>query len=167
MQLLDDRGRPCGTAPKAEVHHAQTPLHLAFSCWLFDDEGRTLVSRRAWSKRTWPGVLTNSFCGHPAPGEEPAAAVERRAPQELGTRVGGVRALLPDFRYRAVMADGTVENEVCPVFSARLLGDPRPAQDEVAELRWMAMDELVAEVERDPAVWSPWMRMQLEQIRAR
>lgn len=167
VQLLDDQGRPCGTAPKAEVHHADTPLHLAFSCWLFDDEGRTLVSRRAWSKRTWPGVLTNSFCGHPAPGETPAQAVARRAPQELGAAVADVRPLLPDFRYRAEMEDGTVENEVCPVFSARLLDDPHPAPDEVAELRWLGIDDLVAEVSREPALWSPWLRLQLEQLAER
>ncbi len=166
VQLLDDEGRPCGTAPKAEVHHGRTPLHLAFSCWLFDAQGRTLLSRRATSKRTWPGVLTNSFCGHPGPGETPAEAVVRRAPQELGAEVGDVEPLLPDFRYRAVMEDGTVENEVCPVFRARLLTEPQPAPAEVAELRWVAMDDLVAEVRRDPAPYSPWMLLQLEQILA-
>ena len=27
--LLDDDGGPIGTAPKSEVHHRNTPLHLA------------------------------------------------------------------------------------------------------------------------------------------
>ena len=77
--LVDERGRQLGTAAKASVHHEMTPLHLGFSCYVFDRDGRILMTRRALSKRTWPGVWTNSFCGHPAPGEATLDAVHRRA----------------------------------------------------------------------------------------
>ena len=162
--LLDADGRPCGTAPKAEVHHRDTPLHLAFSCWFLDDRGRTLLTRRALTKRTWPGVWTNSVCGHPGPGEDPADAVRRRAADELGVRVADLRPLLPDFRYRAVMADGTVENEVCPVFAARMLGEVIADPEEVEDWRWVDLAELRADVHRDPRPYSPWMLDQLAQL---
>ncbi|WP_432542709.1 isopentenyl-diphosphate Delta-isomerase [Kineococcus sp. SYSU DK002] len=160
--LLTDDGTPCGTAPKADVHHTSTPLHLAFSCWILDERGRTLLTRRAASKRTWPGVWTNSFCGHPGPGEEPADAVVRRSVQELGAQVVDVAPLLPTFRYRAVMDDGTVENEVCPVFTARLAGELALDPDEVDAYRWVGLDELRAEVAADPSPFSPWMLLQLQ-----
>ena len=60
--LLAEDGTPIGTADKATVHTAATPLHLAFSCHLFDGEGRILVTRRALGKATWPGVWTPLTC---------------------------------------------------------------------------------------------------------
>ena len=57
--LLDDQGRPIGTAPKATVHTATTPLHRAFSCYLFSPTGELLLTRRATLKHTFPGLWTN------------------------------------------------------------------------------------------------------------
>jgi isopentenyl-diphosphate delta-isomerase type 1 len=103
--------------------------------------GRLLVTRRALGKRTWPGVWTNSCCGHPGPGEDPAAAATRRLGQELGLRPDRLELVLPDFTYRAVAADGIVEHEVCPVFFAHLDGPPEPPPapdpEEVADWRWV------------------------------
>jgi isopentenyl-diphosphate delta-isomerase len=162
--LLDDDGQPSGSAPKASVHHDDTPLHLAFSCWLVDEQRRTLLTRRAAEKRTWPGALTNSFCGHPAPGEAISQAVHRRARVELGTRISEPVLVLADFRYRAVMDDGTVENEVCPVYAARLLAPPQPNPAEVSELRWVRFSELAEALAGDPTTYSPWMAEQLQAL---
>src|SRR5690606_973331 len=64
LVLVNDAGGPVGTMPKADVHHSDTPLHSAFSVFLFDDRGRTLMQQRADSKVTWPGVWSNSCCDH-------------------------------------------------------------------------------------------------------
>lgn len=159
--LVADDGTPVGTAPKATVHSTETPLHLAFSCHVFDDRGRVLVTRRALAKKTWPGVWTNAFCGHPAPEEPMEDALVRRAERELGMTLTDVRVSLPDFRYRAVDASGIVENEICPVFTARAVGEPSPAADEVAEWAWVEPAQLRSAVAATPFAFSPWLGWQL------
>jgi isopentenyl-diphosphate delta-isomerase len=164
--LLADDGTPLGVADKATVHTTATPLHLAFSCHLFDGEGRILVTRRALGKRTWPGVWTNSFCGHPSPDEEPEAAVVRRAADELGATIENLVVALPDFRYRAVDASGIVENEICPVYTATVVSELAPSPDEVAEWEWVDPRTLLAAVEATPWAFSPWLTLQLPALYA-
>jgi isopentenyl-diphosphate delta-isomerase len=159
--LLDEDGRAVGTMDKRAVHHRETPLHLAFSCYVFDASGALLVTQRALDKRTFPGVWTNSCCGHPAPGEPLADAVRRRVLQELGLRLGEVRLLLPAFRYRVAAADGTVENEMCPVYVATAAGPVRPEPDEVAATVWEPWPQFRAAVLDDTRVVSPWCRDQM------
>lgn len=164
VQLIDEDGTLLGTAPKATVHTERTPLHLAFSCHVFGPDGRVLVTRRALAKKTWPGVWTNAFCGHPAPGEPFAEAIRRRAEQELGLEVHSIEPVLPDFRYRAVDASGIVEYEVCPVFRAVAAGDPLSNPDEVAEWAWSDPVDFRAAVAAAPYAFSPWLRLQLQQL---
>lgn len=166
VTLLADDGTAIGTRPKSEVHTRDTPLHLAFSCYVFDSRGRVLVTRRALGKRTWPGVWTNSFCGHPRPDEEMTTAVRRHGLGELGLHVTDLRVVLPDYRYRAVDASGIVENEICPVHVAVVEGDPLADPDEVAEWTWVEVDDLIGAAARTPFAFSPWMVEQLPLLRA-
>jgi isopentenyl-diphosphate delta-isomerase len=159
--LVDETGTALGAADKATVHGTRTPLHLAFSCHVFDRAGRALVTRRALGKLTWPGVWTNAFCGHPAPGEAMEDAVRRRASRELGIALGPLDPVLPDFRYRAVDASGVVENEICPVFRTVVDDDPAPSADEVAEWTWMPFERLRTAVDAAPFAFSPWLALQL------
>ena len=162
VSLLDDAGAPIGTADKASVHTRDTPLHLAFSCHVFDEAGNVLVTRRALDKPTWPGVWTNSFCGHPAPGEPMEDAVRRRGRAELGIEIEGLELVLPDFRYRAVDASGMVENEVCPVYRARIMSEVTPNPNEVMEYTWVSPKELHRSVAATPFAFSPWIVLQLD-----
>lgn len=165
--LVTDDGTPIGEADKSTVHSPDTPLHLAFSCHVSDGAGRLLVTRRALGKRTWPGVWTNSFCGHPAPGEQVESAVARRALEELGITLIDLELAIPDFRYVATDANGVVENELCPVFLARTLDSVLPDPDEVVEYRWVDPERLGVAVDAAPWAFSPWLTLQLPALAAR
>lgn len=159
--LVDPAGAPIGEADKATVHNTNTPFHLAFSCYVFNESGQLLLTRRALSKLTWPGVWSNSFCGHPAPGEPFEDAIARRAAFELGIELAAIQVELPEFTYRAVDASGVVEHEFCPVFNARIIGEPKPNPAEVMEFAWVDFAELTEAALNVPQLLSPWAVLQL------
>lgn len=165
VTLLSPDGVAIGALSKAAVHTTDTPLHLAFSCHVLDRDGRLLVTRRALSKLTWPGVWTNSFCGHPRPGEDMLDAVHRRAHDELGLRITELSLVIPDYRYRAVDASGIVENEICPVHVAIADGPLSPDPDEVSEWAWVDPAEFAGAVTGAPFAFSPWLVEQLPRLR--
>lgn len=165
--LLAEDGTPIGRADRMQVHTTDTPLHLAFSTYVFNARGEVLVTRRALAKKTWPGVWTNSCCGHPKPGESLEEAARRRIREELGLHVGPLTPLVPDFRYRATDASGIVENEICPVFAAFVPDEqPTPDPGEVAEWRWVPWEKLADAITATPHVYSPWAALQVPLIAA-
>ena len=165
--LVDADGHAIGTATKATVHHRKTPLHLAFSCYIFDGAGRMLLTCRALEKPTWPGAWTNSFCGHPSPGEDIFAAVRRRAREELGITLDQLQLTLPTFRYEATMPNGTRENELCPVFTATTLDDVQPNPLEVSAHEWVDWAAFRDTVIAGDRAVSPWAARQVADLAER
>lgn len=161
--LLDSDGHPTGTQEKATVHTANTPLHSAFSIFLFDGQGRMLAQQRARSKKTWPGIWSNACCGHPTWGEKPLDAAYRRLNQELGITGIELECALPDFRYRAEL-DGIVENEICPVFIGRYQGIPTPNLAEVEAVEWVSWVDFAASCQGETGTrfdsFSPWSHLE-------
>lgn len=153
--LVDDHNNVLGTAPKAEVHTGDTPLHRAFSCFLFNNRGQLLLQQRSHIKKTWPLVWSNSVCGHPALHEDNKDAVLRRMKDELCLDTVELFDGLPDYRYRAEK-DGIVENEICPVYVGFTNQEPTPNPEEVEATKWVDWQEFVTETTNHPDDWSPW-----------
>ncbi|MCE1391066.1 isopentenyl-diphosphate Delta-isomerase [Enterobacter bugandensis] len=155
--LVNDQGMVIGTQEKYAAHTAQTPLHLAFSSWLFNAEGECLVTRRALSKKAWPGVWTNSVCGHPQSGERTEEAIIRRCRDEIGAEITAITPVASEFRYRETDPSGIVENEICPVFAARVTSELRINHDEVMAFEWVTLESLFRALDSAPWSFSPWM----------
>ena len=164
--LVDEAGRPIGTAEKSAAHHSDTPFHLGFSCYLFDAAGSFLITRRALSKQVWPGVWSNSVCGHPAPQESIEQAIQRRLGFELGMTAASLEVALPTYSYRTPPFRGIVEYEFCPVYVGRAEGEPQPNAAEVEEFKWVSWADFVSAAEADGnGAYSWWCKDQLKELK--
>ena len=153
--LVDENDIPIGTAPKLPAHNSDTRRHRAFSVFLFNGQGELLLQQRALTKKTWPGVWSNSCCGHLMLHESVERAARRRVKYELGITGLSLASVPPDFRYRAEK-DGVVENELCPVLVGFTDKTAKPNPDEVASTRWVDWETFAIEA-ADPANgYSPW-----------
>lgn len=153
--LVDNNNNPIGTADKDTVHTTDTPLHRAFSLFLFNSKKQVLLTKRAKAKKTFPGVWTNAVCGHLAPEETPVAAATRRLPEELGIDGATITDFAP-YRYRFADANGIVENEICPIVIGYFDGDPKPDSREVEDWKWMDWKKFLEEIKINPEPYSPW-----------
>ncbi|MER6145969.1 isopentenyl-diphosphate Delta-isomerase [Streptomyces sparsogenes] len=163
LELVDEDGVTIGTAEKLSAHLAPGRLHRAFSVFLFDDDGRLLLQRRALGKYHSPGVWSNTCCGHPYPGELPFVAAARRTAEELGVapallrEAGTVRYNHPD------PASGLVEQEYNHLFAGLVRGKPEPDPEEIGEIAFVSPEELAGLLEGNP--FSAWFLTVLDAAR--
>lgn len=162
--LVDEQNNELGTAPKDTVHTTNTPLHRGFSLFAFNTKGQLLLTKRSFKKRTFPGVWTNTVCGHPAPGESAFDAAKRRLKEELGISLEGshptrlvrnLREVAP-YRYRFADKNGIVENEICPILVVHADTDPKPDKNEVEDWKWMRWEDFLKDVQEHSEQYSPW-----------
>ena len=163
LVLVDEDDIGIGTLDKASCHDGDGVLHRAFSLFVFNDRAETLLQRRHTNKRLWPGYWSNSCCSHPRPGECIAAAVVRRAAEELGISVSP--NYLYKFRYQAHYADRGAERELCSVFVARSTDVPQVNPTEIAEWRWVPAPVLDREMAERPSEFTPWLKMEWPRLR--
>jgi isopentenyl-diphosphate delta-isomerase len=166
--FVNEDGTPTGqTGPKLASHTASTQLHLGFSCYIFRrSDNAFLLSQRAKSKKVWPGVWTNSVCGHPAPNESVPDAIRRRAAYELGLqKLDDITCVLPTYRYTTPPYNGIIENEFCPVYIAYTDAEPQPNPDEVEAFRWVTWPEYAQLITSDRTDLSYWATDQYTQLR--
>jgi isopentenyl-diphosphate Delta-isomerase len=153
--LVNERNEKIGTDEKLAVHRKGL-LHRAFSIFLFDGTGRTLLQRRAATKYHSGGLWANSCCGHPREGEQTRTAAHRRLGEELGLAshlTEGFRA-----RYTTPLDHGLTENELVYVFAGQLTGEQALNPDEVSEVRLVSLDALITDVNSSPQRYAYWLR---------
>ncbi len=162
--LVDSADRDVGFLSKEECHRGTGVLHRAFSVFLFDRDGRTLLQQRSSHKPLWPLYWSNSCCSHPRRGETVEEAAPRRVREELG--VDCTLRYLYKFEYRAPFRDVGSEHELCHVYSGTLSGEPRANPDEIAAVRFVSAESLTREIAEHPENFTPWMKLEWERIRA-
>jgi isopentenyl-diphosphate Delta-isomerase len=147
VELVDEAGRTVGTMGKLAAHQPPGRLHRAISVFLLDQDDRLLLQRRAEGKYHSGGLWSNTCCSHPRAGEPPAEAAARRVREELGVTAQELTAAGTVIYRVTDPVSGLVEHEFNHLFTGRVLADPSPDLDEIAECAFVALPDL----ERMPA----------------
>lgn len=134
--------------------HRKGLLHRAFSVFLLDGS-KLLIQRRALDKYHCGGLWSNTCCSHPAPGEPVLLAAERRLDEELGIKNARLREL-DTFLYRAAFPNGLAEHELDHVLLGEYSGPVQPDPMEIAQVRWIDLEELQRDLQAFPQWYTPW-----------
>lgn len=162
--LVDDDDNEIGHLSKDACHDGQGQLHRAFSLFIFNDAGEVLLQQRSAQKRLWPLYWSNACCSHPRRGEDMPTAVNRRLQQELGMH-SDLRFLFK-FIYQAQYDASGAEHELCWVYLGRSSDDIVVNANEIADWRYVPVEQLDHELAAEPDKFTPWLKLEWHRIRA-
>lgn len=160
--LVDGDDSELGTLSKAACHDGDGVLHRAFSLFAFDARGHLLLQQRSAEKRLWPLYWSNSCCSHPRSGESMQTATRRRIQQELG--ISAELEFVYKFSYHARFGELGSERELCSVFLGRIDDEVLPNRNEIADLRYIAPDELSQALIDNADRYTPWFQMEWQRL---
>lgn len=155
--LVNERDEPVGTMEKIEAHE-KALLHRAFSVFIFNDKGETMIQQRALHKYHSPGLWTNTCCSHQREGESNTAAGKRRLMEEMGFTVDELKEVF-SFIYKAPFDNGLTEHEFDHVMIGKFSGEPNINPDEVASWKWVTLEEIRDDMKQDPGKYTAWFRI--------
>lgn len=160
--LISENDEVLGLMEKMQAHENGI-LHRAFSVFLFNDKGEMLLQKRAADKYHSPNQWTNACCSHPRSGETYMEAANRRLKEELGIET----ELTPKFHfiYKADVGGNLWEHELDHVFIGNYQEDFDLNKDEVAEIRYISMEDLDREIRENPENFTEWFKIILEEYK--
>jgi isopentenyl-diphosphate delta-isomerase len=161
--VVDEADNIIGYKTKAECHRGEGILHRAFSIFVFNDQNELLIQKRSEDKQLWPLYWSNSCCSHPRQGETIEEAARRRLNEELGIDIP-LKAIFK-FQYSASFGEAGSENEMCSVLFGRSNDSISPNKNEIAEWKYVDVDELDEDMRKNPEKYTPWFKMEWERIK--
>ena len=154
--LVDTNDVPLGTMPKMEAHE-KAILHRAFSVFILNKEGQLMLQQRALSKYHSPGLWTNTCCSHQRLGESNLEAGTRRLQEEMGIKTPLEE--LFSFVYKAPFDNGLTEHEFDHVILGYYDSEPIINREEVANWKWMNLEEIITEIKTTPDNYTAWFKI--------
>ena len=154
--LVNEQDEQLGLMPKMEAHE-KALLHRAFSVFIFNDQGELLLQQRSASKYHSPKLWTNTCCSHQRDGEINIAAGKRRLKEEMGF-VCDLKEVFW-FVYKAPFDNGLTEHELDHVMVGNYNKDPELNEEEVQSYRWMTLDDVKLDMEKEPEKYTEWFKI--------
>ena len=161
--LVDETDNQVGIEDKMEAHRNGGKLHRAFSIFVFNSKGQTLLQQRAAKKYHAPKLWANTCCSHPFPGEDIMHAAHRRLGEEMGMDCNMHEAF--SFIYKAPVGNGLTEWEFDHVVLGFSDQEPKPNADEVMAYKWVSLEELQEDIKANPDQYVPWLKISFDRLR--
>jgi len=162
LVIVDQNDKKLGFESKEKCHNSCGILHRAFSVFVFNDKKQLLIQQRSELKRLWPLYWSNTCCSHPRQDEAYEEAAERRIKEEIG--ISCELEYLYKFQYKAKYKNIGSENEICAVLTGSSNDEPSPDPDEIADYKWVDMDELVEDIKKNPEKFTPWFKDEIKEL---
>jgi isopentenyl-diphosphate delta-isomerase len=134
-----------GLVNRLDAHTGEGVRHRAFTCLVFDSEGRILLGQRAPAKRLWDTFWDGTVASHPADGQSQLEATRERLDDELGITPEQYSDLrvTDRFEYKRYYENAGLEWEVCSVLKVTLDDTSLdPDESEIAGLLWADYEHL-------------------------
>ncbi len=147
--------------PKMEAHE-KAVLHRAFSVFIMNDKGETMLQQRAADKYHSPLLWTNTCCSHQRDGESNIEAGKRRLMEEMGFAVE-LKELF-SFIYKAPFDNGLTEHEYDHVLMGHYGNAPAINPEEVADWKWMRPEAIQLDIQNNPESYTAWFKIIFEKF---
>ena len=150
--MVDIFDNPIGKISKQKAHENPI-LHRAFSVFLYD-KNKMLIQQRALEKYHSGGLWANTCCSHPRSNDLLTDA-KNRLFEEVGIKTNNLKELF-SFSYLSKYADNLFEYEFDHVIVGKYSGDYKINKNEVADLKWIDIDELAKDMATNPQKYATW-----------
>jgi len=154
--LVNEKDEQIGLMPKLEAHE-KAQLHRAFSIFILNSKNEVMLQQRASEKYHSPLLWTNTCCSHQREGETNIQAGNRRLREEMGFSTE-LKELF-HFIYKAPFDNGLTEHELDHVMIGYFDGEPVINPEEVESWKWMNIDEIKEDMQRNPAIYTVWFKI--------
>ncbi|MCM4168642.1 Isopentenyl-diphosphate Delta-isomerase [Arenibacter antarcticus] len=154
--LVNELDEQIGTMPKMEAHE-KALLHRAFSVFIMNDKGETMIQQRAAHKYHSPLIWANTCCSHQRVGESNIEAGKRRLIEEMGFETPLKEVF--SFIYKAPFDNGLTEHEYDHVMIGEYNGEPNINPEEVAAWKWMKPEDIKIDITENPDKYSAWFKI--------
>jgi isopentenyl-diphosphate delta-isomerase len=154
--LVNQNDEQIGLMPKLEAHE-KALLHRAFSVFILNNDNEIMLQQRASHKYHSPLLWTNTCCSHQREGETNIEAGSRRLYEEMGFKTE-LKELF-HFIYKAPFDNGLTEHELDHVMIGYYNESPQINPDEVESWKWMKTEEVKADIEKCPELYTVWFKI--------
>lgn len=133
-------GKYLGVKTKTECHGKNPGFyHKPAWTWVYNSKKEILVQKRSMMKKNYPGYWSGSCAGHIVSGESVEEGVIREAKEEIGLDVNKEDVKVA-FQF---IDDDTWEiGQVVFIKADKSINEFVLQEEEVAEIRWVSLDEL-------------------------